>query len=291
MVDVAEEISTDLRTALEQDQLDLPSLPEVALRIRDEAESKHVSAVSLGRVVGEDPGLAAQLVRTANSPIFRATRSIDDVSQAISRLGVEYAANMVTGLAMQQMFQATSDLVDRKMRAVWKSSCNVAALSSIICKRYTKLRPDQATLAGLTHCIGVLPILGWIEEYDHVVQDSITLERVITTIHPAIGEMILRHWKFAEDIVCVPSQYQTVDRETVQVDYVDIVCAANLLQKCSFVSEPNAINEVQDPTLPDDWQSALAFERLGLHPQQLVEDEIEYAGFIADVDEVTGVLR
>jgi HD-like signal output (HDOD) protein len=93
-------------------------LPEVALRIREEAESEFVSAVSLAKEVGDDPGLAAQLVRIANSPMFRATRSIDDLSQAISRLGVDYSANMVTGLAMQNMFQATTEFVDNRLRDV-----------------------------------------------------------------------------------------------------------------------------------------------------------------------------
>ena len=142
MSDVAQAITNEIQTALDKDQLDLPSLPEVALKIREEAESEHVSAISLSKVVSEDPGLTTQLVRTANSPMFRATRSIDDLSQAISRLGVDYSANIVTGLAMQQMFQATSEMVDRKMREVWKSSCDIAAWSSILCKRCTNLRPD-----------------------------------------------------------------------------------------------------------------------------------------------------
>jgi len=90
MGQLAEQISTDIKKALQADELDLPTLPEVALRIRDEAQSDSVSATSLARVIAEDPGLAAQLVRTANSPMFMAARAIDDLAQAISRLGVVY---------------------------------------------------------------------------------------------------------------------------------------------------------------------------------------------------------
>ena len=151
MAQLAEQLSNDIRQALEADELDLPTLPEVALRIRDEAESENVSAPSLAKVIGEDPGLAAQVVKTANSPMFMAAVAIDDLAQAISRLGVQYAANLVTGLAMQQMFQATSELIDRKMRQIWKTSTDTAAWSSALAKRFTELRPDQAALAGLTH--------------------------------------------------------------------------------------------------------------------------------------------
>ena len=273
MSEVAESIVADIRSALDKDQLDLPSLPEVALRIRDEAESEHVSATSLSAVVSEDPGLATQLVRVANSPMFRATRSIDDLSQAISRLGVDYSANIVTGMAMQQMFQATSEFVDRKIRDIWKHSIDLAAWSSILTKRFTNLRPDQATLAGLTHSIGTLPILSWVEENDHLIQDSLTLDRVIDSIHPSIGTMILQHWNFADEIVAVPSGYADLTRESKQLDYVDVVCVANLLN----------LADTDHPLNEQDWGSVSAFSRLGIDPNM---DELERASLLEEVEGV-----
>ena len=278
MSDVALQIKEDITNALANDRLDLPSLPEVALEIREEAESEDVSAISLGAVVGKDPSLATQLVRIANSPMFRATRSIDDLTQAISRLGVEYSANIVTGLAMRQMFQATSDMVDRKMRQVWRVSTEVAAWSSILTKRFTKLRPDQATLAGLTHTIGALPILTWVEENDGVIRDSMTLDRVIDTVHPTIGAMILKAWNFPENIVAVPESYLDLDRTVKAADYVDVVSVSNLI--CQLDAEQTEIEE--------EWDSTEAFERLGF-PEQMAEHE--FAELAEQVSEVQSVFR
>ncbi len=278
MAELATSIANDIQSALDGDQLELPSLPEVALRIREEAESELVSASSLAKVVGDDPGLAAQLVRVANSPMFRATRSIDDLSQAISRLGVDYSANMVTGLAMQHMFQATSELVDKKLRKVWQESTEVAAWSSILCKRYTKLRADQATLAGLTHCIGVLPILSWVEEHDHLVRDSMTLDRVIESIHPSIGTMILRHWNFAEELIDVPEHYQDLQHDAQSVDYVDIVCAANGFR---------ALENDHSPT-DQAWFNSPGMSRLGLTADT---DAAEFEAMFEEVGEVRSVLH
>lgn len=256
MAELDQSIATDIQSALDSDQLELPSLPEVALRIRAAAEDQFVSATSLAKEVGEDAGLAAQLVRIANSPMFRATRSIDDLSQAISRLGVDYSANLVTGLAMQNMFQATTEFVDKRLRQAWKTSTDVAAWSSILSKRCPNLRPDQATLAGLTHTIGILPILGWVEENDHIVRDSMTLDRVIEAIHPSIGAMIMRHWNFADEIVCVPENYQSLDHESDQADYVDVVCVANLMTHMT----------TDHPMTEFDWSKSPSFERVGIDP-------------------------
>lgn len=276
MSNISASIATDIKSALADDELELPSLPEVALKIREVAESEFVSAVSLSVEVGKDPALAAQLMRIANSPMFRATRSIDDLSQAISRLGVEYSANMVVGLAMQQMFQATSDLVDNRMREVWKRSTEVAAWSTVIANKYTRLRPDQATLAGLTHCIGALPILGWVEENDHLVRDSMTLDRIIEDLHPTIGMMILQHWNFAEDIVRVPEHYQGLNHQAEAADYIDVVSAANLMR----------LRDTDHPLMSEQWQASPAFTRLGLDPR----DEDTYQEHLADADEIRNAL-
>lgn len=273
MAEIAETIAEDIQLALDQDNLELPALPEVALRIREVAESEFVSAISLGKVVAEDPGLSAQLVRIANSPMFRATRSIDDLTMAISRLGVDYAANLVTGLAMQHMFQATSELIDRRMRQVWKSSTTVAAWSSILCNRFTKLGADQAMLAGPTHCIGILPILSWAEENDDVVRDSITLDNVIDAIHPSIGTMILKHWNFSDDVTKVPENYQDLGYETATADYVDIVCAANLF----------SLMDTEESIADQDWADCGALGRIGVSPH------IDPLVFLAMREEVANV--
>lgn len=226
MADLAAVILADLETALDADQLDLPTPPEVALRIRDEAESAAVTGSSLANVISVDPGLAASLLRVANSPLFRGVHAIDELSMAINRMGLEYAANLATGLAMQQMFQATSELVDRKLRQTWQHATIVAAISAHLAKTYTRLRVDQAMLAGLTHTIGTLPILAWAEENDHLLRDSMTMDRVIDGLHGSIGTMILQHWDFPDQIALVPSHYLDFTRHTEAPDYISIVAVA-----------------------------------------------------------------
>ncbi len=280
MADLAESITEDIQLAVADDTLELPILPEVALRIRDEAQSENVNAQSLAAVVSDDPSLAVQLVKVANSPMFRATRSIDDLSQAISRLGVENAANIVTGLAMQQMFQATTDIIDRKMRAVWKDATELAAWSATLSQRSASLRPDQATLAGLTHCIGVLPILSWAEENDTLLQDSLTLDRVIDSIHPTLGQMILKHWNFADELVEVPANYQREDYTPAAPNkptYVDVVRAAHLL---------NENSDSSDAAWDASWCTSGTFQRLGL----TLDDDSFAAELLTDVAEIKGVL-
>ena len=122
--------------------------------------------------------------------------------------------------------------------------------------RLVSVMPDQATLAGLVHQIGVLPILTYAEEHNALLTDSISLNHVIEQIHPLIGEKILRTWEFPEPIAMVPAQYLDFTRNSPKADYVDIVQVATL--QSHLGSDP--------PYAHLDWSRIPALAKLALDP-------------------------
>ncbi|WP_111640385.1 HDOD domain-containing protein [Marinimicrobium alkaliphilum] len=264
MSQLVAKVRQDIIHAIDNDQLVLPTLPEVALRVREVADNPNSSLNQLADVIGNDAALSARLIRVANNPLIRANRTIDDLKTALGRLGMEYTCNIATGLAMQQMFQATSDLVDNRLRAVWSRSTEVAGISHVLCRHYTDLRPDQATLAGLIHRIGVLPILTYAEEHPSLLVDSLTLDRVIEELHPELGDKILNTWDFPAELARIPSQHLDFGRDVKRADYADIVTVAALQ---SAMDSNSTLTEV-------DYREVKAFARLGLDPDmQLAEAE------------------
>ena len=256
MSKLAEKVQLDLTRAIDNDELVLPTLPEVALKVREAAEDPNVGIPELSKVIGNDAALTARIIKVVNSPLLRTNREITDLQMAIGRLGINYTCNLATGLAMEQMFQATTDVVDRKMREVWNKSTEIAGICHVLSRHYTRLMPDQATLAGLVHQIGVLPILTYAEEHSELLADSISLNHVIEQIHPIIGDKILRTWDFPEMIACVPGQYLNFSRDSAKVDYVDLVQVATLQ---SFIGTPHPYTQL-------DWNRIPAFAKLGIKP-------------------------
>ncbi len=253
MTDLAQRVQEELIQAIEKDQLVLPTLPEVALRIREAAENPDVSIPDLAREISNDAALSARLIKVVNSPLLRTRQEITDLGMAVNRMGINYTANLATGLAMSQMFQATSDVIDRKMREVWARSIEVAGISHVLCRHYTRLKPDQATLAGLVHQIGVLPILSYAEENSQLLTDSISLNLVIERIHPVLGDRILAAWDFPTPLRHVPTEHLDFNRNTPVIDYADIVQVA-MLQSLSE----------EHPLAQMDWTNIASFNKLGL---------------------------
>ena len=263
MSKLADKVQQELIQAIDNDDLVLPTLPEVALKVREAAEDPNIGTPQLSKVIGNDAALTARIIKVVNSPLLRTSKEITDLSMAINRLGINYTCNLATGLAMEQMFQATSDVVDRKMREVWNKSTEIAGICHVLCKQFTRLLPDQATLAGLVHMIGALPILTYAEDHNELLSDSISLNHVIEQIHPIIGDKILRTWEFPEQIAMVPSQYLDFSRDSVKVDYVDIVQVATLQ---SYIG-------TEHPYTKLDWSQIPAFAKLGLDPSQDIHED------------------
>ncbi|KTC64457.1 histidine kinase [Pseudomonas fluorescens ABAC62] len=229
MNELAEKVQLALVKAINNDDLVLPTLPEVALKIRKAAEDPDISISDLSKVIGRDTALSARLIKVVNSPSLRATQEVTDLHTAITRLGTNYSSNLAIGLVMEQIFHARSDAVEQKMRDVWRRSLEVAGVSYALCRRHTQLKPDQAALGGLVHQIGILPILIYAEEHYELLSDPVSLNHVIDSIHPLLGDKLLSDWDFPEMLAKLPGQYLNLERDSTSLDYIDLVQIATLV--------------------------------------------------------------
>lgn len=260
---------------LENDRLPLPTLPEVAIRVRETADDENASITDVARIIETDAALSARIVQVGNSALYRGINPAETVQAAAMRMGLDTVRTLATSLVMKQLFQATHPVVDHYLRKAWKQSTDVAALSAMIAKTSTTLEADSALLAGLTHSIGLSPILVKAEGDPALLKDSRTLERLIYEIYPVVGSQILKNWGFSDALVRVPSEHLTIDRQgdNGKPDYVDIVQVA-LLQ---------TLDDPAHPLAGIDHSEVPAFTRLGMADSL---EEINMTGGVIEVEEI-----
>ncbi len=265
MSELIEQVRSSLIEALESDRLTLPTLPEVALNVREAAEDPNVSIPSLCSVIEKDAAVTARIIKVSNSPLFRGSVAIESLQMATTRLGVNYTCNLATGLAMAQMFQATTEIVDTLLRHSWAKSMEIAGIAQVLARHCTKLQEGQASLAGLTHRIGVLPILTYAEDNRKLLSDVGTLNGVIDAVHSDIGSRILKAWDFPKELIDIPLQYMDFQRDAPSADYADLVTAATL-QSAAGTDHPLA---------QIDLSTVKAYDRLGLNDENTDENNTQ----------------
>lgn len=262
MSELAQKIIQEINEAIDNDTLVLPTLPEVALNVREIVEQEDSGFADLIAVIEKDTALSARILKVCNSPLFRGVNEITSLNVGLSRLGMQYTSSLAMGLAMQQMFQATSEMIDKRMRLVWEKSTEIAGMCSVLARQHPHLAPGQATLAGLIHAIGALPVLKFVEDHDIQI-NSVMLDNLLDELQPLVGDKILQKWAFPAELAAVPRSCVDFLRTPEQVDYADLVMVA-LLQ--SYAGTDHHYTEMDYALIP-------AFERVGINPDPDHEDE------------------
>jgi len=261
---------------LENGTLVLPTLPEVALKVRDVVDEPEVTAKQLSDIITTDAALSTRLVKVANSPLYRGRMASESVQMAVSRLGLSMVRNLVISLVMEQMFQPTSNRLDTRLHDLWQQSTDIAARSQLIAQKHKTIKPDEAMLAGLIHNIGILPILIKAEDNTDLIQNSQVLDEVIDRLHNTLGKAILKNWDFPDTLASVPENYNNLQWDSeAGPDLVDVVQVAYIQ---SLENTEKAIN-------PDKLDGVKSFKKLGIETDIIVseldENSEEYAEALA----------
>ena len=273
-----EEFLQQLESEIASNKIVLPTLPEVALKVRDAASQDNTTAHQLAEIVATDTALSARLLQIANSPLYRARHEIENIQVAITRLGNNTIRSLVTSLVMQQMYQPTSPALDQHFRKTWENSVNTAAICRALASMRKQLDPEQAMLAGLIHQIGKLPILAMAETIPELANNEAKLVEYLDALHPQVGKIIMDNWEFPEALKKVPSDYVDFYRcPPTDVDYVDIVIVAHLQ---GLIDSDSLDASIDLSTVP-------AFAKLGLSPEIEV---LEIEGISEEVEQAQNMM-
>jgi HD-like signal output (HDOD) protein len=268
-------ISNEVFTALENGRLELPTLPDIAIKIREMIDDPNVSADKLIRLLSADPVISAHIIKTANSAAFSSGSPVNDLRTAISRLGYRMLRNLVMLVTMNKLFKTGSPDISRKLKQLWDHSREVAANSYVLALHQKHLKPEQAMLAGLVHDLGALPLCMFADHH-HPQLDQETLEELIRKFHSEVGSKLLYNWNFPSEIVEVVAQHENLQRQNPdgKADYIDVVTVANLMlpTTAKFVA----------------WENVRAADSLGYTPLQCKNFLSTHAEQLSVVREMLG---
>lgn len=185
----------------------LPSLPSIALRIIDLAGKADTSLTQINHYISLDPALAAKIIRTANSPLYKSRYPVSNISQATNILGTYGIITIALSfsLADSLMRQSKEKLGVINNNNFWRRSITSALASRTLGKRLgINNILDNLFLAGLLQDIGILAFYALMpEEYPPIfsqAKDHNTLlkaeQQAFGIGHDELGAALLEYWKF-----------------------------------------------------------------------------------------------
>lgn len=262
MQDKIDQFLQEVKDAVATEELLLPSLPDVALKIKAECEKENTSADKIAEVISQDPAMTVRLLQTANSSLYRTRTSTDNIHMAITKLGLKLVRNLIMSLSMKQLYRTSNDIIAERFRELWLASTKTAAIARLIALDQEHLDTEQAMLAGLIHNIGALPIILMAEDDDDLFDKPDALFKVIHKMQGEVGAYIFENWHFPQYMIDVASEcYHFRRNHSGPADYVDVIQAA-LIQGSIYTGLE----------CPEDWSTVSAFNRLGIDTNSHVLD-------------------
>lgn len=192
----------DVREALSKAVL--PSFPEVVTAVERELARPEPSVRAVSELVEQDPPLAARFLGLANSSFYSRGHSTSDVFQAVSRLGLAEARQVVLATALLSQF---GKLGGADPHRFWVHSLTTALLTRSLAQLSPIPLPkplvSAAYLAGLLHDIGALALAHLFPEvYDPIVEEVAASGRASWEVeverlgfhHGEVGELLVQFW-------------------------------------------------------------------------------------------------
>ncbi len=233
---------------MQTDDLVLPTIPDVSFKIRRAINDDNSSISTIARVVQIDPSITARLIQIANSPFYMGRKKIESCPEALTRLGLKSAQDIITSFAMKSVFNAKSPVIRQKMAELWAHSSYIASISAVFAHKVPGFDPDRAMLAGLIHDIGIVPILTYADNHPDIIANPKDLVETVKLLRADIGVQIVRRWDFPQDFEDVVINAENWFRNTPHPSsYSDIVMIAQLH---SFIGKVDIKKIPKIDTLP-----------------------------------------
>ncbi len=142
---------------------DLFVLPDSVTRLKACMDDEASSIEDIGDIIAFDPSLATQLLRVANSALYRFPNKIDTITRAVQVVGTRSTYDLALAYGVSQAFsEVDGQVID--LDKFWEQSVSCGLLA----KYFTDLRnirePERAFVAGLLHNIGELVVVSLIPE-------------------------------------------------------------------------------------------------------------------------------
>ncbi len=264
--------STNKRKVIEyMSQIEtMPTLPKVHRRLTRTLQSDDYTIKTIAEIIQHDVAIAAKIMQLVNSTFFGLKRSISDLTEAVTYLGIDVIKAIIASVGTFSQF-TDEEMKTFEIDALYRHCTTCSMLCKNILKTVSadKVLLEEATIAGLLHDIGIMVLIkNEPSKYKVVYQESGAnldfLEKneklMFKITHAEIGGVLLEQWGFSESIVnAVFYHHSPNDSAEISFGLANALSVADVLQRnpnldpsntaqlnMSHLEDLNVINHIEE---------------------------------------------
>jgi putative nucleotidyltransferase with HDIG domain len=186
----------------------LPHFPENIVYLQKLTGDPESNISEIARIISSDPVLVAELLKLVNSPIYRVSKKIESVAQAIKLIGMRALRNILYSYGTQVILGTKYKM----MKDLWDHSNKVASYAHAIARNYGS-KPDvldDVFVGGILHDFGKIilaslhpNVLDRIKKFcmEKGIAAQLLEDMSMGLNHAAAGAKIAEKWNFPDQLV------------------------------------------------------------------------------------------
>lgn len=208
-------------------------LPESVTRLKACMDDQASSIDDIAEVIAFDPSLATQLLRVANSALYRFPNKIDTITRAVQVVGTRSTYDLALAYGVSHAFnEMDGQKVD--LDKFWEQSVSCGLLAKYFSDRHNLKEPERLFVAGLLHNIGELIIASMFPEhgqrcanFNTRVTPAELQQGVLGFTYSALSAEVIENWGIPatifDPIRCIhhkDSDGDSIECKILQLSYV-----------------------------------------------------------------------
>jgi len=271
---------------------DLPSLPEIYLRVSEQLEDEGSTVQQIGDTVQNDPAITTRVLKMVNSAYYGMPNEVASVSQAVSLLGRERLKHILIGSVLRGVFSVQENPAF-SMQVFWQHSIKTAIIARQLATQISAIQePESMFTAGLLHDIGKLLLINKFPERMLAAEEYAIQKRVdvlsaelsqVGVTHTAVGEALMQHWGLPQLLIdCARSHHEVVhdgpNRVATHLIYL-ANCLSSYVPPLDDQETQNILDDIENWDMGYATLDQIAFACQ--HADDMVFEVMESLGMIA----------
>ena len=260
----------------------IPPCPRIVLAMVQEAQSDDPDLLKLDKLISGDMGLAAAVIKSANSSFYGLNHKVQAVKSALQVLGIRSVTNIVTLLTLRNALGASGQPSDPFWDQFWDRTNYHAIACARLAKQLRFISTDGAYTFGLFNDCGIPILMQRFPDYKETLELADTTDRPLVDLeferhkvtHTSIGSILASSWHLPE-LVCNAirdhHRFDLIEGENI-TGQGDVAALTAISLMADYL-----VNDFLGTRQDSAWQQhgSRALDYLGFGEDELLESKVD----------------
>jgi HD-like signal output (HDOD) protein len=137
----------------------IPRRPSLLPKLLSTINDPQAAMVEISRIIAQDPALTGNLLRIANSPMYRVSSlPIESIDRAVTLVGVQGVRAIIATALLQPVMSSTSGIYARFPELVWEHTLYAASAAEMHTVQVERSEPFISQLIGLLYGLAAIVV-------------------------------------------------------------------------------------------------------------------------------------